>query len=385
MENQIFTLALKQLPFKPDCNQIIYIEGQHDEVVNGLIKRNFHAIRKCFAAKNFDFCYIPYLKHDLVTGERLHYNAPYAKSSREADFMVNDNFILDYMIHPENRGNISPSLLYYHPDCWDYSYLEADSQFRGITITASSFEGDEGLKKVLDEILRDIDNHRGPLIRFSKVSRVEPEEEIESASIAKEPLPGERCEDGDILYRSDEDWDFDEEFLLDKESKALFQEIRERVEKLEQKGVDSYLIEMLFKNRKRKLSRLLVNKNYSIFLPDYFGMEIRMTPLPKAVFLLFLKHPEGIKFSYLPDFRDELLDIYKKIKGAFYNESSAKKSVWAVTDPLNNSINEKCSRIREAFISQFDDHLARFYYVDGEWGEAKRIALPRQLVKWEEE
>lgn len=364
-----YTLGLKKLPFDPDCNQIIYIEGQHDEAVNDLIQRNFRAIRKCFAAKNYDFCYIPYLKHDLVTGERLHYNAPYAKSSREADFMVNDNFILDYMIHPENRGKISPSLLYYHPDCWDDSYIEAENQFTGINISASSFDGDEGLEKVLNEILQDIEKHRRPPIRFSKVSKVESEEVGMSSIKVGEP---------DIKY------DIDEEYLLDQESKILFEEIRERIDKLEQKGVDSYLIEMLFKNRKRKLSRLHITKDYKLYLSDYFGLEIQMTPLPKAVFLLFLKHPEGIKFSYLPDFRDELLEIYKKLKGPFYNETSARRSVWDVTDPIGNSINEKCSRIREAFVSQFDDHLAHWYYITGERGEAKKIALPRDLVVWEE-
>ena len=364
-----YTLGLKKLPFEPDYNQIIYIEGQHDEVINNLIRKNFHLIRESFAARNYDFCYIPYLKHDLVTGERLHYNAPYAKCSKEADFMVNDNFILDYMIHPENRKKIPPSLLYCHPNCWNNNYPEAENQFRGIKITASSFDGDEGLKKVLNEILYDIYPRKESPIRFSKVSKEESEKEKEG---------------DDILYRTDDDLDFDADYLFDTESKTLIQEIRERVEKLEQKGVDSYLIEMLFKNRKHKLSRLHITKDYTIYLSDYFGMEIKMTPLPKAVFLLFLKHPEGIKFSYLPDFRDELLEIYKKVKGPFYNESSARQSIWAVTDPLNNSINEKCSRIREAFVSQFDDHLARFYYVNGEWGEAKKIALPRNMVIWEE-
>lgn len=337
---------------------------------------NFRYIRESFAARNYDFCYIPYLKHDLVTGERLHYNAPYAKSAKEADFMVNDNFILDYMIHPENREKIPPSLLYYHPKCWNRDYPEAEDQFRGIKITASSFDGDEGLKKVLNDIYQDIYCQDGLFITFQKVTKKEPEEEKKTNEAPPE-------EDDHLLYRSDDDWNFDADYFFDTESKTLIQEIRERVEKLEQKGVDSFLIEMLFKNRKRKLSRLCITKDYKLYLSDYFGMEIKMTPLPKAVFLLFLKHPEGIKFSYLPDFRDELLEIYKKVKGPFYNESSARQSVWAVTDPLNNSINEKCSRIREAFVSQFDDHLARFYYVDGEWGEAKKISLPRNMVIWE--
>lgn len=363
-----FTLGLKKLPFEPECNQIIYIEGLHDEVVNDLIKHNFYDIRRSFASRNYDFCYIPYLKHDLVTGERLHYNAPYAKSSKEADFMVNDNFILDYMLHPENRDKIPPSLLYFHPDCWDKFYPDAENQFRGITISAESFEGDNGLESVLDGILRDIKKHREPSfsIRFQKVTEPEDKEE-------------------QVLYSTTDAWNpFDIDDLFDVDSKVLIQEIRERIEKLEQKGIDSYIIESLFKDRKRKLSRMHITKDHRIFLPDYFGMEIKMTPLPKAVFLLFLKHPEGIMFKHLPDYQDELRAIYKKVKGQFYSLFTVEKSIEDVTNPLSNSINEKCARIREAFVSQFDEHLAKNYYIDGKRGEPKKIALPRNLVKWDE-
>ena len=45
---------------------------------------------------------------------------------------------------------------------------------------------------------------------------------------------------------------------------------------------------------------------------------------------------------------------------------------------------EKKEIIRGAFVSQFDDHLARYYYIDGLRGEPKKIALPRDLVVWEE-
>ena len=367
-----FTLGLKKLPFEPDCNQIIYIEGQHDKEVNELIRRNFHHIRKCFAEKNYDFCYIPFLKHDLTTGERLHYNAPYAKCSREADFMVNDNFILDFMLHPENREKILPSLLYFHPNCWDYSYFEAENQFRGIQISASSFDGDMSLSHVLDDILKDIDNHRDnhPQLHFHKVS---------------EPVTGGEDEKDDlVLYRDDDIWDFDANYFEDEESMRLIEEIQERIEMLRPRGPETYLIELLFKNRKKKLSRLHITKDFQIYLPDYFGMEITMTPLPKALFLLYLKHPEGIMFSYLPDFRKELLEIYRKVKGPLYNDISARSSIENLTNPIGNSINEKCSRVREAFVSKFDDSLARYYYIDGPRGETKKIALPRNLVKWEE-
>ena len=118
----------------------------------------------------------------------------------------------------------------------------------------------------------------------------------------------------------------------------------------------------------------------------YQSKEIEMKPLPKAVFLLFLKHPEGIAFKCLPDYQTELLDIYKRIKGIkgyLIDSKIVQKSVLDVTNPLSNSINEKCARIRNAFISEFDEHIAKHYCIDGKRGEAKKITLPRDMVTWE--
>ena len=103
------------------------------------------------------------------------------------------------------------------------------------------------------------------------------------------------------------------------------------------------------------------------------------SPLPKAVFLLFLNHPEGILFKNLPDHRDELIAIYKKISGQ-ENLGSMEKSIDDVVNPTLNSINEKCSRIREAFISKFDESIARNYFITGERATPKRIVLDRNLV-----
>ena len=107
-----------------------------------------------------------------------------------------------------------------------------------------------------------------------------------------------------------------------------------------------------------------------------------MEPLVKAVFLLFVKHPEGILFKHLPDYREELTQIYVKLKPYGLNNRVV-QSIEDVTNPLLNSINEKCARIRGAFVGQFDDRMAKYYYIDGKRGEAKKISLPRDLIFWE--
>ena len=108
-----------------------------------------------------------------------------------------------------------------------------------------------------------------------------------------------------------------------------------------------------------------------------------MEPLVKAVYFLFLSHPEGIAFKYLPDYRKELADIYQKIK-PFGLTERAIRSIEDVTNPLLNSINEKCSRIRAAFLAEIDATLLEQYIITGKSGEVKKIMLPRKLVVWEQ-
>ena len=165
-------------------------------------------------------------------------------------------------------------------------------------------------------------------------------------------------------------------------SLTLLEDLDVRVQKLRAKGMNEWAFRGLFKT-KAQLSRLVITKDNRILLPEYNDIEVKMEPLIKAVYLLFLKHPEGIVFKELTEYRNELLEIYKGLKPLGLNKRTV-QSIEDVTNPMLNSINEKCARIRGAFVGQFDDHIARHYYIDGRRGEAKRIALPRDLVIWEE-
>ena len=93
-----------------------------------------------------------------------------------------------------------------------------------------------------------------------------------------------------------------------------------------------------------KLSRLTITKEYFIILSDNGNKEVKMEPLVKAIYLLFLKHPEGLTFKQLPDYREELTKIYAQLR-PFDLNNQALKSIEDVTNPLLNSINEKCSEM----------------------------------------
>ncbi len=161
---------------------------------------------------------------------------------------------------------------------------------------------------------------------------------------------------------------------------ALVEEVKEKVQRLKELGMSEKEIASLL-HTEQSLLRLTVSRNYRIYLGDN-RIEVRMEPLVKAVYLLFLKHPEGISFKDLPDYRKELTNIYDKVRPWGLTDR-AKLSIEDVTNPLLNSINEKCTRIRKAFLSVLDDCIATKYFIKGRRGEAKAIPLPRNLVVWE--
>ena len=160
----------------------------------------------------------------------------------------------------------------------------------------------------------------------------------------------------------------------------LLGEVKDMVRKLRSYGVQMADIAAVL-HEDDPMPELVITHNYRILIGEK-RQEIKMEPLVKAVYLLFLKHPEGILFKHLPDYRKELTEIYVKLKPYGLSDRTI-RSIEDVTNPLLNSINEKCARIRGAFVGQFDNHLAKHYYIDGNRGEAKKIALPRDLVVWE--
>ena len=157
-------------------------------------------------------------------------------------------------------------------------------------------------------------------------------------------------------------------------------EIEKMVKDLLLQGFPAEIVQSWL-NEAVKLSRLRITRQFKILLVDY-DMEIKMGPLPKTVFLFYLRHPEGVKFTYLQDHVDELRNIYGHVS---VNDDPVKmdESIASLTDPLNNSICEKCAAIKKAFMLKVNDNVARNYYITGMQGGEKGIALDRNLVEWE--
>lgn len=158
------------------------------------------------------------------------------------------------------------------------------------------------------------------------------------------------------------------------------------------KAIGAPLLEELrIEAARTKLSRLLITKDYRFLLVDYDNREVELQPVHKAVYLLFLAHPEGIEFKRLGDYRDELARYYMAT-ARLMDKEKIMEGVNHLVNPLDNAINEKCSRIKKVFLSMMDEYTASYYIISGHtqkrvegsskiWYERlKVITLPRELV-----
>ena len=122
-----------------------------------------------------------------------------------------------------------------------------------------------------------------------------------------------------------------------------------------------------------------IDEKYRIFMKYDDGTpiaEVKMPALPKALYFVFLNHPEGFPLKHLINYRDELLTWYCRLS----NRKDAEKYIDKLVDPTDNSVNEKISRIREAL---GECHISvKDYMPIGQKGETFAILVNRRDVIW---
>ena len=342
-----------QLEGKLAPKELIYVASEEDRILTELFEKSPEVFEGWGQMIGYHVIYLPLLLKRLKNAEVLQYRAPYLTNVEIASTNLKNDFLLQYLNNPSDKMHIK----------------------HGLIRTEDIHRGGDGKDKAINRFYPLTSNSSEPIA--DQLHRIGKQISIEQ-------------QQHDRLIESYDDWGdvvsggADDGFnsqLAEENINDLIEEVKERIFKLRQRGISQYILEQLIHPDDR-LSKMVITKDYRIILPDYNNMEIKMEPLVKAVYLLFLAHPEGILFKRLPDYREELTRLYVKLRPTGLTDRVL-RSIEDVTNPVLNSINEKCARIRGAFVGQFDDHIARHYYIDGLRGEPKRITLPRDLVVWE--
>lgn len=132
----------------------------------------------------------------------------------------------------------------------------------------------------------------------------------------------------------------------------------------------------------RRDETIRITRDLRIMLPGRGGEEIRMRPITKSVFLLFLRHPEGIRFKEIGDYEEELAGYYSKLS-RHTDLEQFNSSLRRVLGQEDCTLSIAASRLTSKMKSVFGDGLWERYSIRGAAGEAKAISLDRKYVIWE--
>lgn len=387
----MYTVDLYDLPFKPDPKQVIYVEDEYNDTYNRYIQEHYDELVRTFKSVNLQFIYLPKYAAELCRNQSVLYYAPFINDDI---INISNDFLLYHFVRPEDKRNFEPSFVVYNPNlsleangyvAYQFCGFKLRIIFQEIVSTSpydvASFFKDEVVTKLakkkkshLNKEEEAWDKLKKCILKFGKSIVVEEDDE---------PVEAKRCkrlQKADKPKRAITELD-----QMDEEMKAKSARAKKEVDGLMQMGISQMLLENILFG-KPKLSHLLITKDNRLILSDYKNMEIVLPPFNKAIYFFFLRHEEGVRFKELIDFKDEIVELYKRTKAPYFSlkaHESVNKLVELPEGRDNNRINEEVSKINSTIKLLIDERIAEHYCIDGKIGEEKKITLPRDLVKWE--
>ena len=127
---------------------------------------------------------------------------------------------------------------------------------------------------------------------------------------------------------------------------------------------------------------LFIDKRFVIRMGGADGSILALRPLVKTLFILFLKHPEGIILKQRDYYREELEKIYGVISPNT-DRDDVRARVARLVDLQDNSFSEKASVLNARLEELLPAGVASDYQIQGFNGCPRKIRLNPLLVHWE--
>jgi hypothetical protein len=120
-----------------------------------------------------------------------------------------------------------------------------------------------------------------------------------------------------------------------------------------------------------KPSKLYVNpQNGDIHLFDLGNTKVKLTPLEKTVYHLFINHPEGIAAHDFQDYQEEVKNLYYSFSKSIDLENQ-KKNLKHLLSPMTNSLQEKLSNIKRKYRELVDLNHLNSYIIQRDRNDGK--------------
>ena len=174
------------------------------------------------------------------------------------------------------------------------------------------------------------------------------------------------------------DLDF-EEGSLRHDISILREETEEKVRQMNLFGHDSIYKYSLTRSYDEEAGfpMLFIRNDFSMFISDSID-DIKIDlkdAIHKAVYLLFLSHPDGIRYEEIAKYREEIIRIYKIFKPSYKGSGGGQKTVDNLincTDGYPKYLVERISRINGTITKQIGNKKIAAGYIIQDVGDGLR-------------
>ena len=97
--------------------------------------------------------------------------------------------------------------------------------------------------------------------------------------------------------------------MMDEDAASIVAQIKTLLRQLKRKGATDKEIDSLLADEE-KPGRAYVDSTGMLVLPDAGDVKIKLTPMERTLYILFLRYPDGINADELWRYWDELCNIY---------------------------------------------------------------------------
>lgn len=332
-ENFKFQYNSEFSQFNTNDNMVIFFDLENNHTINQYIKSNLETIKQRFSEEYKNFVYLPNIQFSENFDTILKYYLPHLSESNFRTLQFENIFqkpesqkIVDYLGY---SGSIKCGLIF----IVDYT---------GYIIECS----DLILQNNQESFFADL------LLYFKALSE-------------QKAFSFDDCDDMIDNIKS-----FNPYENLDDDALAKIDEIQKQLSELKQNGQLLFALPILKEILENEIktidfnseNNLVIDEEFRILLPNFNNIEIQLSHLTKAVYMLFYNNPQGINIKNLYQYKQQIISLYAGIS----NQLDYDKMLQSIDDlikPESKAIYTHISRIKSAFYKQMDYKFADKFIV----------------------
>lgn len=148
---------------------------------------------------------------------------------------------------------------------------------------------------------------------------------------------------------------------MDEDAASIVAQIKTLLRQLKRKGATDKEIDSLLADEE-KPGRVYVDSTGLLVLPDAKDIKIRLTPMERTLYILFLRYPDGINADELWRYWDELCDIYGS-QMVYDDKDLIEDAVESICDEEKVSWYINVSRIKRKITDKLGRRAAEQYII----------------------